>query len=328
MGKKTLTRKDFIKISSATAVALTVAPKYLYPLPDKQLDPKGLPTRQLGKTGISVPIIGMGCGSRFLTIESVEESDRVLNYAIDHGLYYWDTAANYEADGKISEERLGRVLKHRRKEVWLSTKVGERDGEAAKVQIERSLKRLQTDHLDELKIHSVQSPEDAAEIRKEGNVLTVLRNLKEQGVVKHIGFSGHYSTEAMMTLAEVDEFDTMLIALNHYREGAQIFETTAVPKAAKEGLGVLVMKVIRPRETVKDIAVEDLIRYALSLKHVHCAVIGMDSVDIMKKNIALIKDFKPLNKARMEEIKFTLEPFYNHEGVEWMQPHYRDGMWA
>jgi predicted aldo/keto reductase-like oxidoreductase len=328
MGMRKLTRKAFLKLSSATAVAVTIAPKFLYPLPGKQLDPKGLPTRPLGKTGISVPIVGLGCGSRFLLIESEDESDRALNYALDHGLFYWDTAANYESDGKISETRLGRVLKHRRKEVWLSTKVGARDGEEAKAQIERSLKRLQTDYLDELKIHSIQSLEDVEEIRKEGNVFTVLRNLKEEGVVKHIGFSGHASTEAMMALAEVAEFDTMLIAMNHYREGAQFFERTAVPKASKAGLGVIVMKVIRPRETVKDIAAEDLIRYALTLDHVDCAVIGMDSIDIMKKNIALIKDFQPLDKARMEEIKFSLEPFFNHEGVEWMLPHYRDGVWA
>lgn len=158
--------------------------------------------------------------------------------------------------------------------MWLSTKVGARDGEGAKEQIERSLKRLQTDHLDELKIHSIQSLEDVEEIVKKGNVFSVIQKLKEEGVTRHIGFSGHASAEAMVKLAKEFEFDTMLIAMNHYHGGGQPFEKTAIPTAADKGLGVLVMKVIRPRETVEEVTVEDLIQYALSLKHVNCAIIG------------------------------------------------------
>ena len=83
-----------------------------------------------------------------------------------------------------------------------------------------------------------------------------------------------------------------------------------------------------PRETVKNIPADDLIRYALSLKHVCCAILGTDSLEILKKNIALIKNFKPLDKKRMEELQVSLSPFYQHRDVEWMQPGYHDGLWA
>ena len=328
MGDKNLTRKDFIKLSSATVAGLAIAPNYLYPQMEKKLDAKGLPTRQLGKTGISVPLLGLGCGSRFLAINNNAEMERLLNYALDHGVYYWDTAEGYEFDGKFSEDVLGRVLKNRRNEVWLSTKVRVRDGDRAKADIERSLKRLQTDYLDELKIHAVESLDDVDTIVKKGNVLSVIQKLKEEGVVRNIGFSGHSSAPAMKRMATEHEFDTMLIAMNHYREGANPFETTAVPAAANKDMGIIAMKVVRPREIVAGLAAEDLIKYALSLKHINCAILGTDSIATLKKNITLMKEFQPLDKERMEEIQFSLNPFFNHENVEWMLPNYQDGTWA
>jgi hypothetical protein len=120
----------------------------------------------------------------------------------------------------------------------------------------------------------------------------------------------------------------MLIALNHFQDGDEKFEGMAVPAAAKKNMGIIAMKVVRPRETVKDIPADDLITSALSLKHVNCAILGTNSLDILKKNIALIKNFKPLDKKRMEELQVSLLPFYKHEGVAWMQPGYHDGAMA
>ena len=151
MKSRKITRRDFIKVTSASAAVLAINPSCISNSEIGQFDAKGLPTRKYGRTGIKVPLIGIGCGSRFLKIESDGESDELLNYALDHGIYFWDTAANYDWDNKSSEIRLGRVLKHRRKEVWLSTKLSEREGSKALKQFERSLNRLQTDYLDELK---------------------------------------------------------------------------------------------------------------------------------------------------------------------------------
>ncbi|MDJ0843329.1 aldo/keto reductase [Crocosphaera sp.] len=284
-----------------------------------------LPTRKLGKTGVEVPLIAIGCGSRFLQIQEEEKALELLEYGLDHGFYYWDTAANYQRGQISSEERLGKLLKHRRKDVILATKLGEREGDDAKKTIERSLNRLQTDYIDLLQVHSIKSLEDVENIGKKGNVLEVLYKYKEEGIVNHIGFSGHTSAEAMKKAAEMYDFDTMLIAMNHYYT-KQKFEEQAVPAAAKKGMGILAMKAVRPRENIDNLNPQDLISYALSLEHISSAVIGIDSLQILKDNIELVKNFTPLSPSRMEEIRASLTPFYNHENLAWMKPNYVDGM--
>ena len=289
-------------------------------------NPKGIPTRTLGKTGIQVPLICIGAGSRFCSVYDEDKGLEMLTYALNHGLYYWDTAHNYGNDKVISEKRVGKILKNRRKEVFLATKVRARNTDEAKRHIEESLKRLQTDYVDILQIHSIKSVEDAKEVVKTGGVLDVVHGLKEQGVAKFIGFTGHSSAKAMAMLAKDFDFDTMLIALNHLVNGHENFEEHAVPVAAEKGLGIMVMKVIRPRETIKSLSSKSLINYALSLKQVYVAVIGIDSMDVLKQNIALLKNFKALNAKEMESIRVFLTPFFRHENVAWMLPEYRDGL--
>ena len=130
----------------------------------------------------------------------------------------------------------------------------------------------------------------------------------------------------MKLAAEMYDFDTMLIAMNHQENGNQPFEEQPVPYAAGKGMGVLAMKVIRPRETVNGLAPEDLIKYALSLKGVTAAVVGTDSVEVLNKNIETIKNFEPLSDERMKELRVALDPFYKSNRLPWMQPGYFDGM--
>jgi len=289
---------------------------------------KGLPTRALGKTGVSVPIIGFGSGSRFCRILDPEKSVEALNYALDHGFYHWDTAHDYVFEGVNSEERLGLVLKDRRREVFLSTKVGERTYDGAMRHLEESLKRLQTDRLDIYQIHSVDSMEVVDAVGAKGGALEALHKLKDQKVTRFIGFTGHASAEAMTVMVNCYDFDTMLIALNHHTEAKGDMEKGAIPAAAAKGLGVMVIKVIRPRETIEGIVPEDLIRYALTLEHVSSAVIGHDSLDVLKENIALLKEFKTMSAAEMEAMSARLDPFFRGNELPWMRPGYRDGISA
>ena len=328
MEKKKMTRRELLKSSLATAAALAINPSLLAGCKDSRFDAKGLPTRILGKTTVRVPLLAVGTGSRFCAVTDEDEALNILTFALDNGLYYWDTAHDYTNDAIISEQRLGKILKHRRKEVFLATKLSPRKEDDAKRHIEESLKRLQTEFLDILQIHMIESEEDVDQIAKRGGVLDVLTQMKEQGVARNIGFTGHTSAAAMAKAAQNYEFDTMLIALNHATEGKEKFEQHAIPSAAEKGMGVMVMKVIRPRETITGLTAEDLIRYALSLKNVNAAVIGTDSIKMIKQNIALLKSFKPLDAKKMDEIRISLSPFYRHEGLEWMHPKYRDGLVA
>lgn len=324
--KKELNRRNFIKTAGLTAAGLALAPQIQGSIAG--FDAKGIPTTKLGKTGVTIPRLILGAGSRFMAIDE-DKGLEILEYALANGLYYWDTANTYTRQDQFSETRLGKILKSRRKEVFLATKVAERSADKAKQAIEDSLKRLQTDYVDLYQIHSVTTEEEVHQFGAKEGVLPVLRKYQEEGVIKHIGFTGHTSANAMKLAAELYDFDTMLIALNHQEQGKQPFEEHPVPYATSKGMGVLAMKLIRPRETVQGLDPKELIRYALTLKNVTAAVIGIDSLEVLRTNIALLKTFEPLSPERMKELHGKLQPFYNNRQLPWMKPEYVDGSyWA
>jgi aryl-alcohol dehydrogenase-like predicted oxidoreductase len=322
--KKKITRREFVQTTAAASAAVAIAP--LAGCSTSPFDPKGLPTSILGNTGVVVPRLGFGCGSRWMAIENDDEALEIIEYAFNNGLYYWDTAANYGNDQISSEERVGMALKERRDKVFLVTKVGEREADEAKVTIERSLTRLQTDHIDLLHVHSVESVEDAEQLGEKGKVLEVLHQYRDQGIVKHIGFTGHASAAGMKRAAELYDFEVMMIALNHQvATGEEKFEELPVPFAANKGMGVVAMKVVRPRETIEGLAVSDLVQYAFSLDHFNLANIGHSSLEVLKANLAMLKENKPFDAEKMEEMRTALGPFYRHENLPWMDPGYIDG---
>jgi hypothetical protein len=323
---KGMNRRDFLKTCAASTVALGALGSHdLFSARTTAYDSKGLPTRILGETGVEVPRIGIGCGSRFCAVTEPEKSVEILTYALNHGFYYWDTAHDYGNDKVVSEERLGLVLKDRRKEVFLATKIQKRTYDEGMHHLEESLKRLQTDRLDILQLHNMESLEDVEKVGAKDGVLKVLLKARDEKITRFIGFTGHSSAEVMKAMIDRYDFDTMLIALNHYEERKGDMEQDAIPAAAQKKMGVMVIKVIRPRETVKSVTPDELIRYALSLPHVTAAVIGTDSVEVVKKNIEILKNFKPLEAQEMQKIRADLGPFFEHKNLPWMQPGYRDG---
>jgi len=327
MPKNDFTRRSFLKTTTAATAGAILAP--VVACSGSPYDSKGLPTKILGKTGVRIPPLVFGTGSRFMT--ATEEAGlELLEFALDNGLYYWDTAAIYKNDKEFSEERLGKILKTRRKEVFLASKVTERTGEEAKKTVETSLKRLQTDYIDLYQIHSITNEDEVRKFGDKDGVLPVLQKYKEEGVIKHIGFTGHTSADAMKLAAEMYDFETMLIALNHQQKGNEAFEENPIPYAASKGMGVIGMKVIRPRETVAGLNPEDLVKYALSLKGVTVPIIGMETKEVMQKNIDIIKNFKkPLSDEKMKQLQVALDPFFRSKKLPWLQPGYYDGMhWA
>lgn len=305
-------------------------------------DAKGLPTTLFGNTGVRIPRIVVGLGSRFCHIDDPEESEQMLNYALDNGFYYWDTAHIYDntiaappwkthkpAEHIISEVRVGEVIKYRRNEVFLSTKVTAREPSEALKEIELSLKRLQTDRLDVLKIHDIQSIEDVDQMCRKGYLVDILQRMKEEGVTRFIGYSGHGDAEALKELSTRANFDTMLIAMNHWNPNANFKrQETVIPAGKKKKMGVLLMKAVRPKETIPEMNIPDLVRYALSLEGPDAVVIGMDSVAVVQSNLEILRDFRKLSPERMQELTLQLEPFYRHENLPWMQNNYIDGMWG
>jgi len=326
MLKKKITRRQFVQTTAAATASVAIAPAAGCSGISSPYDSKGLPTVTLGNTGVQVPLLGYGLGSRWMSVESDEKALQMLEYALDQGLYYWDTAASYENDQIASEERVGKILKDHREKVFLVSKTMEREADQAKREIEQSLIRLGTDHLNLYHVHSITSVEDAEQLGEKGMVLEVLEQYISEGVIKHIGFTGHATAKGMKRAAELYDFDVMMMALNHQsKERTEKFEELPAPFAMKKGLGVVAMKVVRPRESVEGLAPEDLVRYALSLEDFHMINVGMDSMEVIKHNLGIIKDFQPLEEQKMNEIRMALQPFYQSKNLAWMQPSYVDG---
>jgi predicted aldo/keto reductase-like oxidoreductase len=320
-----ITRRQFVQTTAAAAATVAICP-VTGCAANSPYNPKGLPTVKLGKTGATVPLLGFGCGSRWMAVQDNDLALEILESAFNQGLYYWDTAASYGNEKISSEERIGMILKERREQVFLTSKTGDREGDMAKKSVERSLNRLQTDHINLLYVHAISSVEDAEQLGEEGKVLKVLDQFKSEGVVKNIGFTGHASAAGMKRAVELYDFDVMMMALNHQSsDGAEDFEGLPAPLARQKGMGVVAMKVIRPRETVNGLAANDLVRYGLTLDDFHMVNIGMDSMEVLKSNLETLQNFAPLGEEKMNEVRLALQPFYRGKNLAWMHTEYQDG---
>ena len=206
--KETLSRRDFLGKSGLALGAVAALPA----LPVAEAAGSKLPHRVLGRTGVSVPILAFGCGSRFLMYEPEEAGLAALNRAIDMGITYLDTAIDY-GDGK-SETRVGMVMKTRRKEVFLATKIPgrARTRDAALKEVEASLKRLQTDHVDLLHIHSLGDEADLAKIEAPDGVLKALYELRGQKTARFIGMTSHTDGAVMAKAIERNDLDCVQMA--------------------------------------------------------------------------------------------------------------------
>lgn len=324
--KRNISRRKFVQATAAAAAGAALVPMTGACAPFSSYDPKGLPTVRLGKTGVQVPRLGFGCGSRWMAVQDDQKALEILETAFNRGMYYWDTASSYGNERISSEERIGMILKERRDKVFLTSKTGDRDGEPALRSIEQSLDRLGTDHIDLMYVHALSSVEDAEQLGEKGMVLEVLHRLKSEKVIHNIGFSGHASAEAMVRAVELYDFDVMMMALNHQStDGTEDFEGLPAPMARGKGMGVVAMKAIRPRETVNGLAAADLVRYALSLADFHLVNIGIDSMEALESNLSILRDFTPLDEDKMNELRLALEPFCRDQKLPWMQPAYKDG---
>jgi predicted aldo/keto reductase-like oxidoreductase len=265
-----------------------------------------LPSRTLGRTGAKVSILAFGCGSRFLMYEDEDKAHAVLNHAIDLGITYLDTAYAY-GDGK-SETRVGQVMKSRRKEVWLATKIPDRTRD-------EFMKRLQTDHVDLVHIHSLGQAADLAKIEAPDGALKGLHEAREQKMARFIGMTSHTNGEVMSKAIERHDLDCVQMALNASRNGR--FEELALPAANKKNLGVIAMKVTGQEFLLGTgegkTEMNSLLRYSMSLP-VTTAVVGMPQVAMLEHNIEVARGFTPLTQQEMDGLRRSLTP--SREGLE------------
>jgi hypothetical protein len=310
---KDLSRRKFLESLAITGAAGASLPLW-NDLASAKATPL-IPHRTLGHTGAEVSILAFGCGSRFLMYQDEDKAVEVLNHAIDLGITYVDTAYAY-GNGK-SETRVGKVMATRRKEVWLATKIPDRTYDGFMSRLEASLKRLQTDHVDLVHMHSVGHANDLERIEAPDGAMKGLLAAKEQKMARFIGCSSHTEGAIQAQLIERHPLDVVQMALNP--SGTGDFEKTSLVAANKKGLGVIAMKVYGQEFLIGQEGgktdPDTLLRFAMSLP-VTAAVAGMPQVEMLEHNVELARNFSPFSEEKMHQIRSDMsglhDQMYHH----------------
>ncbi len=265
-----------------------------------------IPRRPLGKTGLTVSALGLG-GHHLGDADSVNEATDIVHEAIDTGVTFFGNYWEYH-DGK-SENWLGRALSGgRRDKAVLMTKVCThgRTAPVAMQQLEESLLRLRTDHLDVWQIHECVYYDDPDLHFAPNGVWEAMRDAKQQGKVRFIGFTGHKTPQIhLRRLALADplglHFDAVQMPLNAFDATYRSFQQFVLPGANRRSRAVLGMKSLGGGgEPILHGAVtpQEALRYAMSLPAA-TAINGIGSLQVLHQNLAVARDFKPLSAAEM-----------------------------
>jgi uncharacterized protein len=339
MRKKQINRRTFLGSGLAAAATMTVGTTFAadeagksFPVKKNDANPfnpvtyNAMPTHSLGKTGYKAGILSLG-GQATLEIKGrEEESEKIINRAIDLGINYIDTAAQYGQG--VSQLNIGRVMKTRRNEVWLSTKTHDRTYDGSMRLLEESLKNLQTDHIDTWQLHNVQQQNQVDQIFAANGAIKAMEKAKAEGLVRYLGITGHFEPLVLLEAIKRYPFDSILLAVNaadiHYLS----FKNYLLPEALRQGIAIIGMKVTTrsrmlsswtppPLEEQTDarlrtskpgtVSIKEALTYNMSLP-VSTTIIGVDSVAQIEENVQIASGFSPLSEAQMNEIEIKTLP--------------------
>ncbi len=277
----------------------------------------------LGKTGHKVGIFSLGGQASIETKGKEELSLEIINRAIDLGINYIDTAAWYgrptddypreEAMGH-SERNIGQVMKTRRGEVFLASKTHDRTYDGSMKLLEKSLKQLQTDHLDLWQVHNVRKNEleKLGDYFKEDGVMKAMEKAKSEGMVKNIGCTGHENAEVLRTFIEMFPFDNILMAVNAADKHYDSFIDNLLPTAVEKEMGIVAMK-IPARDRIfwhgGILSMKEAMDYVSTLP-VSTSIIGIDTIAELEENVEIASGFKPLTEDEMLALEEKTKPYY------------------
>ncbi len=315
-------RRTFLKSLAGVTAGLSVGSIALGQ--EKTSDRIGeiLPKRKLGKTGEYVTMLGTGGYHVGWTTE--RDAQEVIEAALEGGVRFFDTAESY-ADG-TSEERYGKYLTPKYRDlIFLMTKSTGQDAKTVQQHLEGSLRRLKVDHVDLYQVHSIRTPEDV-DNRIENGVLEVLQKAKQDGKIRHIGFTGHQNPYAHAHMldktSESDIFDAVLMPVNVLDPSYFSFTENVLPKALDRNLGILAIKSLadgrffakkeQANWTSDDpvvpnyLTIKDAMYFVWSLP-VTVLISGNENATYMREKIALARSFSKLSeqerKALINKVK-------------------------
>ncbi len=310
-------RKSFLIWLSGLTTSVMVSPATLW---DEKAPPedrwgKLLPLRKFGKTGEEITMLGVG-GSH---VSWMNESDaqRAIEMAIEGGVRFFDTAEQY-GNGR-SERYYGKFLTPKyRDEIFLMTKTQARNAESARRDLEGSLRRLNTDYLDLWQIHSVNSARDVDNRIKEG-VLEVVLEAKEEGKVRHVGFTGHRTPDAHLRMLEKagEKLETCQMPVNVADPSYNSFILNVMSELRKQNYGIIAMKTLAnggffggrshgahgdETSLIPDLlSVEEALHFAWSLP-VSTVVSGFNNHEQLQEKIDLARSFQQMNENQRQQL--------------------------
>ncbi|NOZ21001.1 MAG: aldo/keto reductase [Planctomycetes bacterium] len=261
-------------------------------------------TAILGRTGLEVKRLGFG-GIKLPRVESPELAAQIVERAIDLGVNFIDTARGYGP----SEERIGMVMKKRRDEVVLASKVIRRTREEAEEDIETSLRNLQTDRIDLYQVHDLSLWENYEKATGPGGALEAVQAARDAGKVRYIGVSGH-ELDILVEAINSGVFDTVQVAYNLANRGAA---EKVIPLAKEKDMGVINMKpfaggmmLAEVKRTDEDadlpqITAEAGLRFCLSQPDITVVIPGMQKLEEVDENLAIAEAFRPLSDEEAEQ---------------------------
>jgi uncharacterized protein len=315
-------RRQFIKkVSGLTAAAMV--PMYNFSIGNSSSSDKWgkvLPKRKLGKTNEEVTMLGLGGYHVGWTTQ--KDAQAVIEAALEGGVRFFDTAESYGPH--TSEIRYGKYLTPKyRKEIFLMTKSTASDAKTMEEHLHASLDRLKTDYLDLWQVHSVMDSNDVDSRIKEG-VFDVVLKAKEDGLVKHIGFTGHNNPKAHLRVlertAENPIFETIQMPINVVDANHDHFIQTVLPEALAQNLGILAMKTLADGRffgkkinlgnvqwetdhpvVPEKITVREALYFVWSLP-VSVLITGAENEQLIKEKIKLANEFVSFTESQRMEL--------------------------
>ena len=301
----TISRRDFLKAGAAGLALASLA---------QGNDTAKLPQRSLGKTGVKVPILGLGTVA-LGNLPKEKDAVALLNKAIDLGVTYIDTAppstriAPFTGYGKAHQYIAG-VLKERRKELFVVTKCLETDGNKTLDLLHKNLKQLGIEQADLVYTHSIgHAVYEFEALVGENGPMAALEKARKDGLIRFVGITGHNRPEKFKAVIEKRDIDVMMNAVNVVDRHTYDFEDIVWPTARKKNIGLVAMKVFggggatTGTPKMPEALRRESFRFAQSVPGVALAVIGVGSEKELEQNVGWAKEFKPMTKEESEQFK-------------------------
>ena len=293
-------RRDFLSGMLTTSLLAGVAAPELWAAGEEN----GVPYRKLGRTGERVSMVGLG-GYHIGMQSDEQESIRIIRAALEGGINFLDNCWDY--NGGASELRMGKALRDGyRQKAFLMTKIDGQTKKAAAVQIEESLRRLETDHIDLLQFHEVIRMTDPERIFGSAGGMEAVLAAQKAGKVRFIGFTGHKNPAMHLHMLEIADahkfhFDAVQMPLNAMDAHYESFEQKVLPVLLKNEIGVLGMKPMGAGLLLqsKTLTPVECLRYAMSLP-TSVVITGCQSLADVQQALMVARNFQPLSAADLK----------------------------